>query len=157
MVFNQHRLGSEIDLRDLSLLPGSDMDVILFNALARQRYGPLLAGKILRPKNTKFSILKYLKKQFLLKRSIIARRKERNFFQRRYKVYRWKGQKKGTACFSGPLGTYQFRRRRISMTRSGHRCQRWDESYPHVTKEKFVLNTNRNKCRLQSVTHIICV
>ena len=41
-------------------------------------------------------------------------------------------------CYNGQLGTYSERnRQRISMTKSGIQCQRWDAQYPHIPKKCF--------------------
>ena len=35
-------------------------------------------------------------------------------------------------CFSGNVGEYQYKEgKRLSVTKNGFTCQRWDEDYPH--------------------------
>ena len=35
-------------------------------------------------------------------------------------------------CFSGNIGEYQYKEgKRLSVTKNGFTCQRWDEDYPH--------------------------
>ena len=41
-------------------------------------------------------------------------------------------------CYVGEPGSYNHKnRQRISMTKSGNECQRWDAQSPHVPKECF--------------------